>query len=171
MTTDAPPLSFVKATVSSLRQSLRRGKTQQRPSSLSAEPDTSLEDQLPKISLAGYGDEEQLQLTESLPVIDIELNVIRTSAESEVVPRRERCDSGVGGSLTREPIGRRREKWTSFRISHRQAEMASPELIISSLSVKQYAKLKKFALVRITALLEKYSQQTSPVKSGWDKFK
>ncbi len=85
------------------------------------------------------------------------------------VTKRERCDSGVGGSLTRE-IGkkRNREKWSSFVKSHRPS-FKSTELQVNSLSVKQYAKLKKFALVRITALLEKHSQ-VGP-KSTWNKFK
>jgi len=155
---------------------------------------TSLEDQLPKISL--------LQLTESIPAIDIELNVAKRTDEllvpvavaqqqQHVVlagPRRERCDSGVGGSLSREPVGRRREKWTSFRMSHQHGNEAvvgpggseagpaagGSQLFISGLSVKQYAKLKKFALLRLTALLEKnghHVQQAPNVKFSWHKFK
>ncbi len=154
---------------------------------------TSLEDQLPKISL--------LQLTESIPAIDIELNVVKSSSDdfanqavpgvnhqdvALVGPRRERCDSGVGGSLSREPVSRRREKWTSFRMSHQHAQQNigfgsapgknsnSSQLFISGLSAKQFAKLKKFALLRLTALLEKHghhSQQASSVKFNWNKFK
>ncbi len=40
---------------------------------------------------------------------------------------------------------------------------------MNSLSVNQYSKLKKFALVRMTALMEKYSQSCQ--KSGWNRFK
>ena len=87
---------------------------------------------------------------------------------------RDRCDSGVGGSLTRD-IGKRREKWTSFVKSHRPMfSNRSDELNMSSLSVKQYDKLRKFALVRITALLEKHSPSGTLIgqKSfAWNKLK
>lgn len=64
---------------------------------------------------------------------------------------------------------RNREKWASFIKSHRPSFKSSSHLQMNSLSVKQYCKLKKFALVRITALMEKYSQACQ--KSGWTRFK
>lgn len=63
---------------------------------------------------------------------------------------------------------KRREKWTSFVKSHKLSTKSS-QLCMSSLSVKQYSKLKKFALVRITALMDKHSLVSQ--KSSWDVFK
>lgn len=97
-----------------------------------------------------------------LPTNEADLN------NNSSAKRRERRDSGVGGSLTRD-IGKRREKWNSFVKSHRPSFKSASTLQMSSLSVKQFSKLKKFSLVRITALMEKYSQQCQ--KSGWNRFK
>ena len=85
--------------------------------------------------------------------------------------RRERRDSGMGGSLTRGGVcGRRRnrEKWSSFVRSHR-ASFKSSKLQLNAISVRQFSKLKKFAHVRITGLMEKYSPNCQ--KSGWNRFK
>lgn len=199
--------------VNNIRQSIRRTSykakakklpiTERLNESLETLEDTAIvENKLPKIELCQLGMLNTVNL-ESLPVIDIELNIksksssanrdtsscsdahtptekenmnFNSSADSlsdssstnmklqsctPTKTSRERCDSGVGGSLTRD-IGKRREKWTSFMKSHRPSfSNKSDELNISSLSVKQYDKLRKFALVRITALLEKYSPASS----------
>ncbi len=133
---------------------------------LNAEP------QLPRIELSSLScspnkSDNYIDL-ETMPIIGIELNVKRVNA-GDVTQERERCDSGVGGSLTRQAGQRRcREKWNSFVRTHRPSFRCA-ELQMNALSVKQHAKLKKFALVRITALLEKSSQACQ--KSGWNRFK
>ena len=80
---------------------------------------------------------------------------------------RDRCDSGVDGLS----LGRcNNKKWSSFKVT----DLANPDLgvSISGLSVKQYVKLKKFALVRITTLLEKKNeQQRLAIKFSWNRFK
>uniref|UniRef100_A0AAV2J6N0 StAR-related lipid transfer protein 13 n=1 Tax=Knipowitschia caucasica TaxID=637954 RepID=A0AAV2J6N0_KNICA len=69
---------------------------------------------------------------------------------------RERRDSGVGASLTRPRL-----RWPSFRSSDHQP---SSSLLISSQSAGQLSLLQKFSLLRLTAIMEKYSMSN---KHGW----
>ncbi|XP_056300704.1 stAR-related lipid transfer protein 13 isoform X5 [Pseudoliparis swirei] len=71
---------------------------------------------------------------------------------------RERRDSGVGASLTRPRL-----RWPSFRISDHLKQPAS-SLQISSQSAGQLSLLQKFSLLRLTAIMEKYSMSN---KHGW----
>ncbi|XP_041656778.1 stAR-related lipid transfer protein 13 isoform X2 [Cheilinus undulatus] len=71
---------------------------------------------------------------------------------------RERRDSGVGASLTRPRI-----RWPSFRTSDHLNQPAS-SLQISSQSAGQLSLLQKFSLLRLTAIMEKYSMSN---KHGW----
>eukprot|EP00063_Salmo_salar_P078988 XP_014053823.1 PREDICTED: stAR-related lipid transfer protein 13-like [Salmo salar] len=70
---------------------------------------------------------------------------------------RERRDSGVGDSLTRPRL-----RWPSFRLSDRLCQSDS-SLQISTQSAVQLSLLKKFSLLRLTAIMEKYSTN----KHGW----
>ncbi|KAG7247505.1 hypothetical protein CRUP_036102, partial [Coryphaenoides rupestris] len=71
---------------------------------------------------------------------------------------RERRDSGVGASLTRPRL-----RWPSFRMSDPLSPLAS-SLQISSQSAGQLCLLQKFSLLRLTAIMEKYSMSN---KHGW----
>uniref|UniRef100_UPI003AAC4A47 stAR-related lipid transfer protein 13-like isoform X2 n=1 Tax=Centroberyx gerrardi TaxID=166262 RepID=UPI003AAC4A47 len=71
---------------------------------------------------------------------------------------RERRDSGVGASLTRPRL-----RWPSFRMSDPLSQPAS-SLQISSQSAGQLSLLQKFSLLRLTAIMEKYSMSN---KHGW----
>ncbi|KAM4620634.1 stAR-related lipid transfer protein 13-like isoform 2-T2 [Polymixia lowei] len=71
---------------------------------------------------------------------------------------RERRDSGVGASLTRPRL-----RWPSFRMSDSLSQSAS-SLQISSQSAGQLSLLQKFSLLRLTAIMEKYSMSN---KHGW----
>ncbi|XP_068456556.1 stAR-related lipid transfer protein 13-like isoform X1 [Clinocottus analis] len=71
---------------------------------------------------------------------------------------RERRDSGVGASLTRPRL-----RWPSFRSSDPLNQPAS-SLQISSQSAGQLSLLQKFSLLRLTAIMEKYSMSN---KHGW----
>ncbi|XP_034406872.1 stAR-related lipid transfer protein 13 isoform X1 [Cyclopterus lumpus] len=71
---------------------------------------------------------------------------------------RERRDSGVGASLTRPRL-----RWPSFRSSDHLKQPAS-SLQISSQSAGQLSLLQKFSLLRLTAIMEKYSMSN---KHGW----
>ncbi|XP_069496871.1 stAR-related lipid transfer protein 13 isoform X2 [Ambystoma mexicanum] len=73
---------------------------------------------------------------------------------------RERRDSGVGASLTRP---NRRLRWHSFHVSHRLSRSVA-SLQISSQSAGQLNLLQKFSLLRLTAIMEKYSMSN---KHGW----
>ncbi|KAA8586861.1 hypothetical protein FQN60_000697 [Etheostoma spectabile] len=64
---------------------------------------------------------------------------------------RERRDSGVGASLTRPRL-----RWPSFRTSDHLNQPAS-SLQIGSQSAGQLSLLQKFSLLRLTAIMEKYS--------------
>uniref|UniRef100_A0A8C6WGX0 StAR-related lipid transfer protein 13 n=1 Tax=Neogobius melanostomus TaxID=47308 RepID=A0A8C6WGX0_9GOBI len=64
---------------------------------------------------------------------------------------RERRDSGVGASLTRPRL-----RWPSFRTSD-DLNQPSSSLHISSQSAGQLSLLQKFSLLRLTAIMEKYS--------------
>ncbi|KAJ7320251.1 hypothetical protein JRQ81_019762, partial [Phrynocephalus forsythii] len=80
--------------------------------------------------------------------------------ESEATGVRERRDSGVGASLTRP---NRRLRWHSFKISHQLNHGIGP-FQISSQSAAQLNLLQKFSLLRLTAIMEKYSMSN---KHGW----
>ncbi|KAM6447536.1 stAR-related lipid transfer protein 13 isoform 2-T2 [Liasis olivaceus] len=80
--------------------------------------------------------------------------------ESEATGVRERRDSGVGASLTRP---NRRLRWHSFQISH-QLSHALGSLQISNQSAVQLNLLQKFSLLRLTAIMEKYSMSS---KHSW----
>lgn len=71
---------------------------------------------------------------------------------------RERRDSGVGASLTRPRL-----RWPSFRISNRLSQ-SGVSLQINSQSACQLCLLQKFSLLRLTAIMEKYSMSN---KHGW----
>ena len=60
-------------------------------------------------------------------------------------------------------------KWNCNFVQAHFDTIKSLKLQTNSMNVKQFTFLKKFALVRITALVEKYSQ-SSP-KSSWDRFR
>ncbi|KAM5264809.1 rho GTPase-activating protein 7 isoform 2-T2 [Ctenodactylus gundi] len=66
----------------------------------------------------------------------------------------ERRDSGVGASLTR--CSRHRLRWHSFQSSHRPS-LNSVSLQINCQSVAQMNLLQKYSLLKLTALLEKYT--------------
>ncbi len=85
--------------------------------------------------------------------------------QQETSPR-ERRDSGVGSSLTRAPSDRRRHRfrWHSFVKSHRPS-LSTRLLQIAGMSVGQLMLLRKLSLLKVTALMEKYSLSN---KSGWN---
>uniref|UniRef100_A0A670YGS3 DLC1 Rho GTPase activating protein n=1 Tax=Pseudonaja textilis TaxID=8673 RepID=A0A670YGS3_PSETE len=72
----------------------------------------------------------------------------------EAVGIQERRDSGVGASLTRS--NRHRMRWHSFQSSHRPS-LSSVALQIDCQSVAQMNLLQKYSLLKLTALLEKYT--------------
>ncbi|TDH14659.1 hypothetical protein EPR50_G00022760 [Perca flavescens] len=80
-------------------------------------------------------------------------------AETESTMLRERRDSGVGASLTRP----NRLRWPSFQISHRLSHSVA-SLQITNQSAGQLSLLQKFSLLRLTAIMEKYSMSN---KHGW----
>ncbi|XP_057695656.1 stAR-related lipid transfer protein 13-like isoform X2 [Corythoichthys intestinalis] len=71
----------------------------------------------------------------------------------------ERRDSGVGASLTRPS----RLRWPSFQISDRLSRSVA-SLQITNQSAGQLSLLQKFSLLRLTAIMEKYSLSN---KHGW----
>ncbi|KAL6083937.1 hypothetical protein STEG23_026598, partial [Scotinomys teguina] len=80
--------------------------------------------------------------------------------ESEATGVKERRDSGVGASLTRP---NRRLRWSSFQLSHQpQPSPATPH--ISRQTAAQLNLLQRFSLLRLTAIMEKYSMSS---KHGW----
>ncbi|NWW72624.1 STA13 protein, partial [Climacteris rufus] len=80
--------------------------------------------------------------------------------EAEEIEPRERRDSGVGASLTR-PC--RKLRWHSFQNSHRPS-LNSASLEINRQSSAQLNLLQKCSLLRLTAIMEKYSV---PHKQAW----
>ncbi|XP_061454391.1 stAR-related lipid transfer protein 8 isoform X2 [Rhineura floridana] len=80
--------------------------------------------------------------------------------EVEDIEMRERRDSGVGASLTR-PC--RKLRWHSFQNSHRPS-LSSASLEINRQSAAQLSLLQKCSLLRLTAMMEKYS---APHKQTW----
>ncbi|XP_066516844.1 stAR-related lipid transfer protein 13 isoform X1 [Hoplias malabaricus] len=79
--------------------------------------------------------------------------------ETESTGMRERRDSGVGASLTRP----NRLRWPSFQISNRLSHSVAT-LQITNQSAGQLSLLQKFSLLRLTAIMEKYSMSN---KHGW----
>ncbi|XP_016042412.2 stAR-related lipid transfer protein 13 isoform X5 [Erinaceus europaeus] len=80
--------------------------------------------------------------------------------ESEATGVRERRDSGVGASLTRP---NRRLRWNSFQLSH-QPQLSTTSPHISNQTAGQLNLLQRFSLLRLTAIMEKYSMSN---KHGW----
>ncbi|KAM9318511.1 stAR-related lipid transfer protein 13 isoform 2-T2 [Pholidichthys leucotaenia] len=80
-------------------------------------------------------------------------------AETDCMRLRERRDSGVGASLTRP----NRLRWPSFQISNRLSHSVA-SLQITNQSAGQLSLLQKFSLLRLTAIMEKYSMSN---KHGW----
>ncbi|ETE67487.1 StAR-related lipid transfer protein 8 [Ophiophagus hannah] len=80
--------------------------------------------------------------------------------ETEEPEMRERRDSGVGASLTR-PC--RKLRWHSFQNSHRPS-LNSASLEINRQSAVQLSLLQKCSLLRLTAIMEKFS---IPHKQSW----
>uniref|UniRef100_A0AAR2K140 START domain-containing protein n=1 Tax=Pygocentrus nattereri TaxID=42514 RepID=A0AAR2K140_PYGNA len=78
--------------------------------------------------------------------------------DTDTSSTRERRDSGVGASLTRPRL-----RWPSFRMSNRLSQSGA-SLQISSQSAGQLSLLQKFSLLRLTAIMEKYSMSN---KHGW----
>ncbi|XP_034267290.1 rho GTPase-activating protein 7 isoform X1 [Pantherophis guttatus] len=79
-------------------------------------------------------------------------NSLNETEEAVGIP--ERRDSGVGASLTRS--NRQRMRWHSFQSSHRPS-LSSVALQIDCQSVAQMNLLQKYSLLKLTALLEKYT--------------
>ncbi|XP_072262299.1 rho GTPase-activating protein 7 isoform X2 [Pyxicephalus adspersus] len=79
-------------------------------------------------------------------------NSLNECEETTVIQGRR--DSGVGASLTRS--NRHRFRWHSFQSSHRPS-LRSASLQINCQSVTQINLLQKFSLLKLTALLEKYT--------------
>nr|XP_006630047.1 PREDICTED: rho GTPase-activating protein 7 isoform X2 [Lepisosteus oculatus] len=75
--------------------------------------------------------------------------------QEEALASRERRDSGVGASLTRSNRPQKL-RWHSFQSSHRPS-VSSLTLQINCQSVVQMNLLQKFSLLKLTALLEKYT--------------
>ncbi|XP_077578865.1 stAR-related lipid transfer protein 13 isoform X2 [Stigmatopora nigra] len=80
-------------------------------------------------------------------------------SDGDTTGLRERRDSGVGASLTRP----NRLRWPSFQISNRLSHSVA-SLQISNQSAGQLSLLQKFSLLRLTAIMEKYSLSN---KHGW----
>ncbi|XP_071951332.1 rho GTPase-activating protein 7-like isoform X2 [Antedon mediterranea] len=77
---------------------------------------------------------------------------------------RERRDSGVGSSLTRHASAKRtRIRWHSFQKSHRPSLNSRP-FQINNMSVGQLMYVRKLSLLKLTALMERYSVSH---RSGW----
>uniref|UniRef100_A0A4W5M075 StAR related lipid transfer domain containing 13b n=1 Tax=Hucho hucho TaxID=62062 RepID=A0A4W5M075_9TELE len=79
--------------------------------------------------------------------------------ETHCTGHRERRDSGVGASLTRP----NRLRWPSFQMSNRLSHSVA-SLQITNQSAGQLSMLQKFSLLRLTAIMEKYSMSN---KHGW----
>ncbi|XP_032811166.2 rho GTPase-activating protein 7 isoform X1 [Petromyzon marinus] len=82
------------------------------------------------------------------------------SEDSGIQDRRE---SSTGQSVAR-PNRRQRLRWHSFQTSHRPS-LNSASLQINSQSVAQMSLVRKFSLLRLTALMERYSPSN---KQGWN---
>ncbi|RMZ95746.1 Rho GTPase-activating, partial [Brachionus plicatilis] len=108
---------------------------------------------------------EEKKIEDNLPQLELKNETIVPGKNSEA--KRERRDSGVGGSLTRD-IGKRREKWSSFVKSHRPS-LKTSKLLLTNLNVKQIAELKSRCFIKIEAKIEKYYQ--NPTKNAWNRLK
>ncbi|XP_019713110.1 stAR-related lipid transfer protein 13 isoform X3 [Hippocampus comes] len=80
-------------------------------------------------------------------------------SDTEATRLGERRDSGVGASLTRP----NRLRWPSFQISNRLSHSVA-SLQITNQSAGQLSLLQRFSLLRLTAIMEKYSLSN---KHGW----
>lgn len=115
-----------------------------------------------EVADGGLRREDSLQQASSDVTLDFEGH---WAAESGTPPiedmtrPRERRDSGVGASLTRP----NRSRWPSFQISSRLS-LSTACLQISYQSAAQLSLLQKFSLLRLTAIMEKYSLAN---KHGW----
>ncbi|XP_053314702.1 rho GTPase-activating protein 7 isoform X1 [Spea bombifrons] len=87
----------------------------------------------------------------ALSDLDSTGNSLNECEETVIQGRR---DSGVGASLTRS--NRHRFRWHSFQSSHRPS-LSSASLQINCQSVTQINLLQKFSLLKLTALLERYT--------------
>ncbi|MEE6461916.1 hypothetical protein FKM82_001448 [Ascaphus truei] len=87
----------------------------------------------------------------ALSDLDSTGNSLNECEETVIQGRR---DSGVGASLTR--TNRHRFRWHSFQSSHRPS-LSSASLQINCQSVTQINLLQKYSLLKLTALLEKYT--------------
>ncbi|XP_030836720.1 rho GTPase-activating protein 7 isoform X2 [Strongylocentrotus purpuratus] len=124
---------------------------------LSTGQDTTSEHDTPA-SNEEEDEEEEEQRTKSQ---ETTINVKTGSGKS---PWKERRDSGVGNSLTRPNSARRpRIRWHSFQKSHRPSLNSRP-FQVSSLSVGQLMILRKLSLLKLTAVMERYSVSH---RSGW----
>lgn len=108
---------------------------------------------------------EEKKLEENLPQFELKDETIVSVKNNET--KRERRDSGVGGSLTRE-IGKRREKWPSFVKSHRPS-LKTSKMLLTNLNVKQIAELKSQCFIKIEGKIEEYYQ--NPTKNAWNRLK
>ncbi|KAM4809384.1 rho GTPase-activating protein 7 isoform 2-T2 [Rhinophrynus dorsalis] len=88
----------------------------------------------------------------ALSDLDSTGNSLNECEEPTVIEGRR--DSGVGASLTR--TNRHRFRWHSFQSSHRPS-LSSASLQINCQSVTQINLLQKYSLLKLTALLEKYT--------------
>ncbi|XP_051783758.1 rho GTPase-activating protein 7 isoform X2 [Erpetoichthys calabaricus] len=97
----------------------------------------------------------QNHLEEAENSSDIESPGISLNETEEVLTGQERRDSGVGASLTRSNRPKKL-RWHSFQSSHRPS-LSSLLLQINCQSVTQMNLLQKYSLLKLTALLEKYT--------------
>ncbi|KAE8629645.1 hypothetical protein XENTR_v10000554 [Xenopus tropicalis] len=88
----------------------------------------------------------------ALSDLDSTGNSFNDCEEATVIQARR--DSGVGASLTR--TNRHRFRWHSFQSSHRPS-LSSASLQMNCQSVTQINLLQKYSLLKLTALLEKYT--------------
>ncbi|XP_040274742.1 rho GTPase-activating protein 7 isoform X1 [Bufo bufo] len=88
----------------------------------------------------------------ALSDLDSTGNSLNDCEETTVIQGRR--DSGVGASLTRS--NRHRFRWHSFQSSHRPS-LRSASLQINCQSVTQINLLQKYSLLKLTALLERYT--------------
>ncbi|KAG5284690.1 hypothetical protein AALO_G00029430 [Alosa alosa] len=129
-------------------------------------PDGEGEGHLHEEDEEGEEDEDGMKGVGSASQITLDFEGLATPSDGErdgvslndtdSTSTRERRDSGVGASLTRPRL-----RWPSFRISNRQSGVS---LQINSQSAGQLSLLQKFSLLRLTAIMEKYSMSN---KHGW----
>ncbi|KAG8453763.1 hypothetical protein GDO86_000404 [Hymenochirus boettgeri] len=93
-----------------------------------------------------------LDIDNDCNALDSTGNSLNDCEETTVIEGRR--DSGVGASLTRP--NRHRFRWHSFQTSHRPS-LRSASLQINCQSVTQINLLQKYSLLKLTALLERYT--------------